>query len=133
MQARCEQHDSNMDFVQAVQFDGALLGVRGGMRTVPCWARSRRILKSNARQDFFHRGDDQTPAHHRVFRIGAYVSVCVARRCVLRSVECIAVGSAEEGAAGMRAVSVSEEQQTQVFREGLPLPASSFHQARTCA
>ena len=43
MQARCEQHDSNMDFVQAVQFDGALLGVRGGMRTVPCWARSRRI------------------------------------------------------------------------------------------
>ena len=71
MQARCEQHDSNMDFVQAVQFDGALLGVRGGMRTVPCWARSRRILKSNARQDFFHRGDDQTPAHHRVFRIGA--------------------------------------------------------------
>ena len=61
------------------------------------------------------------------------VAVCVARRCVLRSVECIAVGSAEEGAAGMRAVSVSEEQQTQVFREGLPLPASSFHQARTCA
>ena len=71
-----------------------------------------------------------------MFRIGAYFAVvCVARRLFAASVECLAVGCAEEGAAGMRAVSVSEEQQTQVFRVVFVAIASANYStfARTCA